>query len=105
MSAGGGPGGPRDRGAHARRVAGERAFLGRLEGSCQTPLAACAVYDGDEIDLTGAVGRPDGTEILLGKRRGAPADAEALGVDLAEELLGRGADAILRACAAAETSV
>jgi hydroxymethylbilane synthase len=47
------------------------------------------------------VGRPDGTEILRGARRGSPDDAEALGVDLAEELLARGADVILRECIAA----
>jgi hydroxymethylbilane synthase len=87
--------------ADARRIAAERAFLSRLEGGCQTPMAAYARYDGDAIAIDGAVGRPDGTEILRGARRGSPDDAEALGLDLADELLARGADAILRECIAA----
>jgi hydroxymethylbilane synthase len=41
------------------------------------------------------VGRPDGSEIVRGNTRGTVADPEALGVELAEQLLGRGAKEIL----------
>jgi hydroxymethylbilane synthase len=77
-------------------VTAERAFLGRLGGSCQTPLAAYARIDAEgEMQLDALIGRPDGTEILRGQRFGAAARAEALGLELAEELLGRGGGRIL----------
>lgn len=87
--------------ADARRIAAERAFLSRLEGGCQTPMAAYARYEGDELAIDGAVGRPDGSEVLRAARRGSPDDAESLGADLADELLGRGAGVILAECIAA----
>lgn len=83
-----------------RRVAAERAFLARLEGSCQTPLAAHAVYrqvDGALV-VEGLCGRPDGTTILRTMRTGPAAEAEALGRALAEDLLARGAQAIIDEC-------
>jgi len=84
--------------ADAARVTAERAFLGRLGGSCQTPIAAHAVHADGQLRLDGLVGRPDGSSILRDRRSGAPNDAEAIGVALAEELLGRGADEIIAAC-------
>ncbi len=90
-----------DHAADARRIAAERAFLSRLEGGCQTPMAAYARFEGESIAIDGAVGRPDGSELLRAARRGDPADAEALGADLADELLGRGAGTILAECIAA----
>src|SRR5262249_24427758 len=83
-----------------RATAAERAFLGRLDGSCRTPLAAHAVLHGERLRVAGLVGRTDGSEILRDAVERAAADAERLGVQLAERLLARGADAILRACAA-----
>jgi len=77
------------------RVAAERAFNRRLEGSCQTPIAGYAEVDGQTLRLRGLVGRPDGSELVVGERSGALTDAESIGIDLAEELLGRGAGAIL----------
>ena len=79
----------------ARRLAAERSFLARLGGSCQTPLAAHAVVEGETLTLDGMVGRPDGSEILRDRREGSIAEAEALGVELADELLGRGGAAIM----------
>lgn len=80
----------------ARRIAAERAFLARMGGSCQTPLAAHATGDG-ELRMVGLCGMPDGSRILRAEATGRAADAEALGVRLAEDLLGQGADAILAA--------
>jgi hydroxymethylbilane synthase len=71
------------------RLAAERAFLARLDGSCETPIAGLAVIEGDELWLRGEILRPDGSASLTGERRGAVAKGAALGVDLAEELLGR----------------
>ncbi|NJN15663.1 MAG: hydroxymethylbilane synthase [Oscillochloris sp.] len=73
----------------------ERALLGRLEGGCQVPIAAYATLNGATITLRGLVASLDGATVVRGERVGAVADAAALGVSLAEELLAGGADAIL----------
>jgi hydroxymethylbilane synthase len=83
--------------AEADRVACERAFLARLGGSCQTPLAAHAVLAGDELRVVGMAGMPDGTRVIRGEARGARSDAASLGVSLADDLLARGAGEILAA--------
>ena len=83
--------------ADAACVAAERGFTGRLGGGCQTPLAAHArQVGGGELHLVALIGRPDGTEILKGERRGPSSRAAEMGADLAEELLGRGGARILR---------
>jgi hydroxymethylbilane synthase len=71
------------------RIAAERAFLTRLDGSCETPIAGLAVLDGDQLWLRGEILRPDGTASVKGEVRGATGDGAALGVALAEEVLGR----------------
>jgi hydroxymethylbilane synthase len=78
----------------ARRVAAERAFLARMGGSCQTPLAAHAIGDA-ELRVIGMCGMPDGSRLLREEVTGAAARAEELGVALAEALLARGAAEIL----------
>lgn len=83
--------------AEERRVAAERAFLARMGGSCQTPLAAHAVDAAGGMRVLGLCGLPDGSRILRAEVSGAVRDAEQLGVQLAEQLLAQGADAILRA--------
>jgi hydroxymethylbilane synthase len=81
----------------ADRVRAERAFNARLEGGCQVPIGGHAILEGDNIWLRGLVGEADGSELIEGEIRGPRGDAEALGVALAEELLARGADRILKA--------
>jgi hydroxymethylbilane synthase len=77
-------------------VRAERAFLHRLEGGCQVPIAAYAqVTGGDHGHLHGLVGSLDGSTILRGERDGAVNDAETIGRTLAEALLDQGAAAIL----------
>ena len=71
------------------RLAAERAYLLRLDGSCQTPIAGLAVIDGDQIWLRGEILRPDGTKVIAGEVRGAVVDGAALGTELGAELLGR----------------
>jgi hydroxymethylbilane synthase len=83
--------------AEERRVAAERAFLARMGGSCQTPLAAYAVDAGGELRIVALCGMPDGTRQLRAERSGPVRDAERVGVALAEDLLGQGADQILAA--------
>ena len=74
-------------GATSIRVEAERAFLAALEGSCRTPIAALAELEGQEIRLRGLVARPDGSDLRRIERRGAVADAVALGGDTGAELL------------------
>ncbi len=71
------------------RLAAERAFLARLDGSCETPIAGLAVLEGDSLWLRGEILRPDGSQAITGERRGASQDGAALGKALAEELLER----------------
>ncbi|QUJ67421.1 hydroxymethylbilane synthase [Photobacterium sp. GJ3] len=77
------------------RVLCERAMNNRLEGGCQVPIGSYAELEGDQVWLRALVGEPDGTQIVAGEIRGPIADAEALGTQLAEELLTRGARDIL----------
>jgi len=76
-------------GPTGQRLAAERAFLARLDGSCETPIAGLAVLEGDTLWLRGEILRPDGTESISGERRGPVSDGPALGQALAEELLSR----------------
>lgn len=81
----------------AVRVNAERALNKRLNGGCQVPIACYAVLEGDQLWLRGLVGQPDGGQLLRAESR-APADeAEHLGVRVAEDLLGQGAETILKA--------
>lgn len=73
----------------ALRVEAERAYLRRLDGSCQTPIAGLALLDGDQLWLRGEILLPDGSLSITGERRGPAADGPAMGLELAEELLSR----------------
>lgn len=73
----------------------ERAFLRRLEGGCQVPIAGHATLTGDELHLVGLVAELNGSTVIRGDRRGAIGAAEGLGTALANELLDRGAGEIL----------
>ncbi|KOC88646.1 hydroxymethylbilane synthase [Winslowiella iniecta] len=77
------------------RVRAERAMNTRLEGGCQVPIGSYAVLEGDDLWLRGLVGSPDGKQMIRGERRGPRADAEKMGISLAEELLDNGAREIL----------
>jgi len=77
-------------------VAAERAFLGRVGGGCQVPIAAFARLNGGELHLMALVSHPDGTGMLRGERRGPSDRAEAIGIALADELIRQGADRIVQ---------
>jgi len=78
------------------RVEAERGFLARIEGGCQVPIAGHATVSGGQVHLRALVASVDGTRVIRGERRGPVAEARAMGVALAEELIGHGADAILK---------
>jgi hydroxymethylbilane synthase len=75
----------------------ERAFLLRLGAGCHTPVAGFARLDGAALSVAGLVASEDGATVLTGTVSGAPSAARALGEKLADELLARGAGALLDA--------
>jgi hydroxymethylbilane synthase len=96
--------------ATAVPVAAERAFLRRLEGGCQVPIAAHAEASGSGGELTlrlhGRVISTGGDAMVEGHEIGRAAhedEAADLGHALAERLLGEGAGTILAAARAAGT--
>ncbi|WP_413379326.1 hydroxymethylbilane synthase [Alkalihalobacillus sp. 1P02AB] len=77
-----------------RIVAAERAFLHKIEGGCQVPIAAYGTLQEDgDISLTALVGSPDGKTILKETRVGN--EPVELGVSIANTLLEQGAREIL----------
>jgi hydroxymethylbilane synthase len=78
----------------------ERAIARVLEASCQSPVATYAVVDGEAMTVTALVAMPDGTEAIRDSVSGDAGDAEALGEELANRLLERGAADLLEAAGA-----
>jgi hydroxymethylbilane synthase len=75
----------------------ERAFLLRLGAGCHTPVAGFARLNGSALSVSGLVASEDGGTVLTAAVSGPPSSARALGEKLAEELLARGAAAVLAA--------
>jgi hydroxymethylbilane synthase len=76
-------------------VTAERAFLQRLEGGCQVPIAGFARLDGDALILEGMVAELDGSRLLRDKIRGTGEQAAEMGASLAGRLIDAGAGEIL----------
>jgi len=76
-------------------VLGERAFLKRLEGGCQVPIAAYGRKTGLTLQLDGMVATVDGKTLIKHQVTGSVEEAESLGIKLAEILLDMGAKKIL----------
>jgi hydroxymethylbilane synthase len=76
-------------------VTAERAFLHRLEGSCQVPVAGRARIDGDTLTLTGLVAELDGSTVFKDVETGPLDDPALLGRRLADRLIERGAGEVL----------
>jgi hydroxymethylbilane synthase len=76
-------------------VIAERAFLKRLGGGCQLPIAAYAEIKGNMIFINGLLGTTDGRTIVRNEFRGPVEAGEELGIALAEDLLARGGKSIL----------
>jgi hydroxymethylbilane synthase len=81
----------------AQRVRAERAMNRRLQGGCQVPIACYAQYvpGGEQLWLRGLVGKPDGSLLLRAEARAPTAEAEQLGIRVADDLLAQGAADIL----------
>jgi hydroxymethylbilane synthase len=70
-------------------VEAERAFLGALDGSCRTPIAALATIKGDIVSMRGLIIRPDGSETLATQQDGNLANAANMGRLMGEDLRDR----------------
>jgi len=68
------------------QIKAERAFLKELDGSCRTPIAAIAVKKENNINLTGEIIRPDGSEKIGNKWTGDWSLAEEVGSEAGKEL-------------------
>jgi hydroxymethylbilane synthase len=77
-------------------VIAERAFLHRLEGGCQVPIAGHATIDqNDRMTISGLVAELDGSRVIKQTLEGPCSQAAGLGLQLAEALLAEGAASIL----------
>lgn len=89
--------------AAAAEVACERAFSARLEGGCSVPLGCHAQASERGLLVTGMLGSPLTDQVLRDRISGSPAEAESLGVELAEAILAAGGGEILEDIKAEET--
>ncbi len=78
-------------------VSAERAFLERLEGGCQVPIAGHAVIENQMVKLEGLVASLDGTCVIRDQMKGPADEAVLLGTSLANRVLGAGGKQILDA--------
>jgi hydroxymethylbilane synthase len=80
----------------ARALAAERALVRALEADCHTPVGAHArALAGDRLTLRAFVGAPDGSAWVRDELEGE--DPDALGLEVAQRLLGSGAREVLGA--------
>ncbi|MFN7134622.1 MAG: hydroxymethylbilane synthase, partial [Myxococcales bacterium] len=79
-------------------VSCERAFLARMGGGCQVPIAAHATVDGDRLAFRGLVGEPDGTRTIEYRDAitfRALEEVERLGTEAADRVIAQGAAELL----------
>lgn len=67
-------------------IEAERALLAALNGSCRSPIAGHARFEGDRVSLVGLVFSPDGHELYGATREGPAAGAQALAREAAAEI-------------------
>lgn len=72
-------------------VTAERALLAELEAGCHAPLGALSAVEGEELLLRAVVLDPQGTKRIEGEASGPISEPAAIGVELARDLLARGA--------------
>ncbi len=74
----------------------ERAFLRKLGGGCQTPIAAYGTLQNGKIHLQGIVADQNGERLMRATADGPAPSAEELGIQLAEDFLAKGAGEFLK---------
>ena len=76
-------------------VIAERAFLAHLQGGCQVPLGCFSKVENNTLTLKGFVASVDGTRFINETISGEINEGAALGVQMAEKMLEKGALEIL----------
>ncbi|GAA5178823.1 hydroxymethylbilane synthase [Niveibacterium umoris] len=76
-------------------VTAERTVTHALGGGCEVPIGVFAQMQATGLFLRGFVALPDGSRFARAELHGAPSDARALGLELAEALRAQGAAEIL----------
>ena len=71
--------------------------VARLGGGCHVPIGARAQVFGELLEMTAIVAAPEGESFCRAELAGMAEKAELLGRELADRLLGQGADKILAA--------
>lgn len=79
----------------ATAAAAERSLLSALQGGCQVPIGALAVVKGESLQLSACIASLDGRRLFRSSRSGKASHAEAIGAELAGELLGMGGREVL----------
>ncbi|MDF2157580.1 hydroxymethylbilane synthase [Algoriphagus sp. CAU 1675] len=79
----------------AFKLRAERAYLRVLEGGCSIPVFALASLDSDTLKLKGGIVSLDGKKRLVFEVKGSTENPEALGQELAAQVLGAGGKEIL----------
>ena len=80
-------------------VSGERMVSRQLGGSCEVPLAAYASWENQQMHMRSFVASVDGSKICKATGQAtvnSVAEAEALGLSLAQELLAQGAEKFIK---------
>lgn len=83
-------------------VEAERAMSRVLGGSCQVPLGAFGEIINGSLQLRGFVAQPDGSRMVSDALSGTPENGIAMGQQLAQKLIHKGAGEILAALVPAE---
>lgn len=73
----------------------ERALMKRLEGGCQVPIGGHATVHGSTLQLRAFLGSIDGSKFIRDRIEGPLAEAEELGIKLADRMLDAGGKEIL----------
>jgi len=74
----------------------ERALVSQLEGGCNVPIGSFATIDNDHITLTGLVASLDGKTLYQKQLTDIKTNAISLGRKMGDELIGMGADRIIK---------
>ena len=73
----------------------ERALVRALSATCNTPVGATTVTDGDDLRLVTFVGLPDGSHWIRDEDSGSAAEPAALGEAVGQRMLAAGAGELL----------
>ena len=83
-------------GPSAVAVAAERAFMRRVGGGCNSPVAAYARIEKGMVKIEGLVASPDGSNVIRDSALQVPEQAEEAAIALAEKILSLGGREIIR---------